>query len=260
MGKIKRCGLLLFITVVSIFAFTFAFGNHSFAQAKTITVGTTGGGYPTSYKKDGKLTGFDVEVVNKIAKRLGYKVKWKTADLDGLFGDLESGRVDTIANNLGSTPERAKKYNFSEAYSQDYVAVAVTKNSGIKSIKDLSGKNVSGYLGSNTIKVLQKQNSKVNIKTYETKDQSYEALVNEHVDGVVSTKPMLEAIIHQRKLNWKIVAGDKTKSNIVLPFTKDAKGNKLRKQFNKELKAMKKDGSLAKISTKYFGYATIKKQ
>ena len=62
----------------------------------------------------------------------------------------------------------------------------------------------------------------------------------------------------EKKLDWKVVSGSAASDKIAFPFKKDAQGKKLQKQFNKELKKMASDGTLTKISKKYYGYDTTK--
>lgn len=226
--------------------------------AKTVTFGSTGTSYPTAFKKDGKLQGFDVDVANTAAKRLGYKVKWVNADLDGLFGSLDNGKVDAVANDIAVTKQRQAKYVFSSVYSYDPTAVAVRKDSKFKTLKDLEGKKVAAVIASNNIKALKKYDSKINIKTFETRDQAYAALTSGQVDGMVNTRPILEATIKEKNLDWKVVKGNAKQNDVAIPFKKTAKGKKLQKQFSKEIKKMHKDGTLTKISKKYYGYDTTK--
>ncbi len=59
-------------------------------QSKVLRVGTTRQSFPGSYKENGTLVGYDVEVVETIARELGYQVTWTTADFSGLMGQLEA--------------------------------------------------------------------------------------------------------------------------------------------------------------------------
>jgi putative amino-acid transport system substrate-binding protein len=74
-----------------------------------LRIGTTGQSYPGSFKENDKLVGFDVDVVREIAKDLHYKVEFVTSDFSGLMGQLESGKIDTIANDVAVTEVRKKK-------------------------------------------------------------------------------------------------------------------------------------------------------
>ena len=80
--KEMRNRKLVLVTVLGISAGVGILQTKASAASKTVTFGSTGVSYPSSFKSNGKLKGFDVEVVNKASKRLGYKVKWVNADFD----------------------------------------------------------------------------------------------------------------------------------------------------------------------------------
>lgn len=87
-----------------------ACGNGTSSNGeKVLRVGATGQSFPNSFKEGDKLVGYDVEVLEAVAKNLGYKVEWTLTDFSGLMGQMEAGKLDTIANNVAVTDER-KKY------------------------------------------------------------------------------------------------------------------------------------------------------
>lgn len=77
---------------------------------ETIKVGMSGKYFPFTFVKQDKLQGFEVDMWNQIGERTGYKVEFVTASFSGLFGMLETGRVDTISNQITITDERKAKY------------------------------------------------------------------------------------------------------------------------------------------------------
>ncbi|GAB7195905.1 hypothetical protein OS31_28170 [Dickeya oryzae] len=91
-------------------------------QSNVLRVGTTGQSYPGSYKENGTLVGYDVEVAETIAHKLGYQIAWTTADFSGLMGQLEAGKLDTVANNFVKTTERQKKVRLHQHVSQLRIA------------------------------------------------------------------------------------------------------------------------------------------
>lgn len=62
-------------------------------EQKTLRVGSTAQSYPNGYEENGKLVGFDIEVLEKIAKNLGYQVEWVRSDFAGLMGQLETKKL-----------------------------------------------------------------------------------------------------------------------------------------------------------------------
>mgnify|MGYP006167225847 CR=1 FL=1 len=95
------------------------------AQAETLNVGMSGGYFPFTFVKLDKLQGFEVDFINAIAAETGDDVNFVTMSFSGLIGALESGRIDTVANQITVTPEREAKFAFSQPYVYDGAQVVV---------------------------------------------------------------------------------------------------------------------------------------
>lgn len=226
------------------------------AAEKVLHVGTTGQSYPNGFKQDNKLVGFDVETTEAIAKELGYKVEWTTVEFSGLMGQLEAGRLDTVANAVAVTDARKAKYDFSKTYSYyGSQIVTHTDNTNINSLDDLKGKTISGVLGSNHIKNLNKAfpNNEVNIKNYETRDGAMYDLVYKRVDGYVNSKPILLAEIKRGNLPFKLVGDPLVIEEVAFPFQRNEKGEQLRKEFDQAIEKLQKDGTIKALAEKYYG-------
>ena len=126
------------------------------AQEDPLKVGMSGQYFPFTFVEQDKLKGFDVDVMKAIGKELGREIQFETANFSGLMGMLESGRIDTVANQITITEERKKAYIFSEPYVYDGAQV-VTKegNTEIQGVEDLKGKTVAVNLGSNFAELLR---------------------------------------------------------------------------------------------------------
>jgi putative amino-acid transport system substrate-binding protein len=237
--------------------------NGSSQEERVLHIGTTGQSFPGSYKEDGKLTGFDVAVAEAVAQKINYKVEWTTADFSGLMGQLEGGKLDTIANVVVITPKRQEKYNFSQPYST-YSSQIVTSSSNqtIKTLADLKGKTVSGVLGSNHVANVKKAfpDGSVTVKTYETRDGAMQDALNGRVDGYVNSGPILRAEISKHHLAFRTVGGALSMESVGFPFNKNQRGDKLREQFNQELQKLAQDGTLKQLSIKFFGEDITVKQ
>lgn len=228
-------------------------------ERETINVGTTAQSYPNSYEEDGELVGYDVEVVEHIAENLGYEVEWVTADFTGIMGQLEAGRVDTIANAVALTEERQEAYIFTEPYS--YVGsqiVTRADNDEVNSLEDLEGLDVAGVLGSNHTKVLEEYNDSTdhqfNISTYEHREGAMNDLDLGRIDGYVNSTSVLLAEINNRDLNMKFVGDPIGLESTNFPFNEGEEA--LRDEFDVELQNLKDDGTLVELSEKYFGEDT----
>ena len=116
-----------------------------------IVVAMEGTWAPWTYheEEDDKLVGYDVEVAQKIAEKLGIRASFVEGEWDGLFAGLDAGRYDIVVNGVEFTDERAEKYDFSVPYGYIHTALIVrADNDTIKSFKDLKGKTTANSIAS----------------------------------------------------------------------------------------------------------------
>ena len=92
-------------------------GSVSFAKEnKVLYVGTNAEFQPFEYLEDGKIVGFDVELMEEIAELMGKEIEWKNIAFDGLLPALQAKKLDVIIAGMTATEERKKFVNFSETY------------------------------------------------------------------------------------------------------------------------------------------------
>ena len=172
------------------------------------------------------------------------------------MGQLDSGRLDTVANAVAITEARKAKYDFTQPYSY-YGSQIVTHvdNTNINGYDDLKGKTISGVLGSNHLKNLQKQfpNNEVTVKTYETRDGAMYDLVYKRVDGYVNSKPILLAEMKRGNLPFKLVGEPLVIEQVGYGFARNERGKKLRAEFDQAISKLKANGTLKALSEKYYG-------
>lgn len=170
MRKIK---LLLGVLLLLILAVSC--GNKTNAGRKrVIKVGTDGVYAPFSFKDEssGKLTGYDVEVIQEVGKRINADIEFTTVPWDSIFLGLESKRYDIIANEIEKTKEREEKYIFSDKYLVSAAQIIVKEGeNNIKTLKDLEGKRVISAVGSNYSKTVEEYNKtaakKINLNYFD---------------------------------------------------------------------------------------------
>ncbi|WP_086981854.1 amino acid ABC transporter substrate-binding protein [Vibrio aphrogenes] len=238
------------------------FSITTFAQAanQEVKVGMSGTYFPFTFQKLDKLQGFEVDLWNEIGKRNHYDIKFVTANFSGLFGLLETGRVDTISNQVSITEARKAKYLFSQPYVIDGVQITVRKgNDSIKGIDDLAGKTVAVNLGSNFEQVLRSydKEGKINIKTYDAGIEQDVALGRS--DAFVMDRLSAIQIIKKANLPLQLAGEPFETIENAWPFVNNEKGKKLQSEVNTALDAMRQDGTLATISEKWFGADITKK-
>ncbi len=230
----------------------------SFAQvahaATEVKVGMSGRYFPFTFVEKDELQGFEVDIWEEIGKRNDYDVKFVTSNFSGLFGMLETGRIDTISNQITATDERKAKYLFSDAYVVDGAQITVRKgNDSIKSVEDLDGKTVAVNLGSNFEQLLRNydKDNKINIKTYDTGIEHDVALGR--ADAFVMDRLSALELIKKTGLPLQLAGEPFETIENAMPFVNNEKGQQLQQEVNKALTEMRKDGTLTKISEKWFG-------
>jgi len=225
------------------------------AHSETLNVGMSGGYFPFTFVKLDKLQGFEVDFLNAIAAETGDDVNFVTMSFSGLIGALETGRIDTIANQITITPEREAQFAFSQPYVFDGAQVVVKKGNEetITSVDDLSGKTVAVNLGSNFEQLLNElpNAEEIDIRTYESNIAQDTALGR--VDAFVMDRVSSAQLIAESPLPLAFAGKPFSEIRNALPFRNDEKGIELRNRIDAAITTLKENGTLTEISEKWFG-------
>lgn len=222
--------------------------------ADAVKVGMSGRYYPFTFVKQDELQGFEVDVWNAIGERLDREVEFVTTNFSGLFGMLETGRIDTISNQITITPERLEKYDFADPYVYDGVQIVVRKgNDSIQGLDDLKGKKVAVNLGSNFEQLMRKHdtNNEINIITYETNLEQDVALGR--TDAFVMDRVGSAQLIKEAGLPLQLAGKPFETLENAFPFVKTPEQQALLAEVNRALAEMRADGTLTQISQKWLG-------
>ncbi|WP_441561693.1 transporter substrate-binding domain-containing protein [Colibacter massiliensis] len=231
-------------------------GGRNASEERTITIATTGTNVPyTVVDENGKWTGIDGDIWNELAKRKGWRIELKRAAFDSLFGELDTRRADLAANAFAVKKERTDKYYASIPYYGDAQSVVVKEGSDIKNIEDLRGRTIGITNGqaSQTIIMDMAKEYNFNVKTYEESDAGLLDVALGRIDAQACA--VTTARMFMEKTGNKLTILDKRlkANNVAYFFPKKEDGAKLRDEVNEELKKMLDDGTIAKITEKYFG-------
>ncbi|WP_246011356.1 transporter substrate-binding domain-containing protein [Nocardia mexicana] len=242
----------LFAAVLAIAAATGLTAACSSSDPNVLKVGTEGTYAPFSFQgPDGNLTGYDVEVVQAVAGKLGKRVEFVQTPWDAIFAGLESKRFDLVANQVTVSPEREQKYSLSQPYTtSDGVIVTRADNSGIAALGDLNGKTCAQSSTSNWSKVASGVGCKV--EAVEGFVQAVQLLKDGRVDATVNDTLAVGAYTKQNGQGSVKVAG-KTGETSRQAFAARKDSGSLTTDVNGALDALRADGTLARISDKYFG-------
>lgn len=241
----------LLVFVVLAFIIVGCTSNNN--KEKILRIGTEGTYSPFTYHdNDGKLVGYDIEVITEAAKRAGYVPEFFETSWEAMFSGLNANRFDMIANEVSdNNKKRAELYTLSIPYITTSAVLAVkADNDDIKSLKDIKGKKIAQSMGSAYYETSVENGA--NIVLVDNLAPALKAVSQGRVDGTLNDKlAILNYLNTTKDKNVKIAftTGEGTKS--VFLFKKDL--TDIRDKINVALKSMKEDGTLKKISEKYFG-------
>lgn len=215
----------------------------------TIIAATEGGFQPFNYYEGAKLTGFEVELGEAIARKLGLKLEWKVVPFDAQLAALQQDRFDFAIASHGYTEERAKSVDFANPHYCTGGQIAA-RAGGPLTVTALSGKTVGVQLATSYADAAKKINGIKEIKTYKGDPEAFSALRAKKVEAWISDKFTVKATLDKNP-KAGIVAGDLVFVERVSMILR--KNNKeLADKLNQALADLMKDGTYRALSEKYF--------
>jgi len=217
-----------------------------------ITMAMSGQYPPFNFVNDqNQLTGFDVEVGQEIAKRIGVTGVPMTTAWDGIIAGLLADKYELICGSMAITDARLKSIDFSDPYYRSGAQLFVKKGSAVKSVADLKGKKLGVTLGTTYEQWVRDNIKDVDIRTYKGVPDMILEVANGRIDGFITDKIVGALAIKEKAVPIEL-AGDllyEEKMGIAL-----RQGNpELKEAINKALLSMKEDNSYHDISMKWLG-------
>ncbi|MFC8047287.1 amino acid ABC transporter substrate-binding protein [Nocardia sp. NPDC057353] len=223
----------------------------SASDPDVLRVGTEGTYAPFSFQgSDGALTGYDVEVAQAVGAKLGKRVEFVQTPWDAIFAGLESRRFDVVANQVTVTPERSAKYGISTPYTvSEGVVVTRSDDNSITSLADLRGKTSAQSVTSNWNQVATDAGARV--EAVEGFVQAVQLLKNGRVDATVNDNlAVAEYTTRTGDTGVKVAAETGSSTEQAFATRSD---DALLADLNRALDELRADGTLKRISEKYFG-------
>ncbi|MDQ0175098.1 transporter substrate-binding domain-containing protein [Bacillus chungangensis] len=262
----KWSGLILILSLTLVFAScskneeTSSNGDQLTKNDKLV-VATSGTLYPTSYHSDetNELTGFEVEVVREMAKRLELDVEFVEMGVDGMLTSINSGTVDLAANDMDITDEREEKFQFTIPYKHSYGSAIVRADdlSGIKTLEDLKGKKAAGASTTVYMEIARKYGAEEVIYDNVTNDQYLRDVGIGRTDVIlndfylqslaIAAFPDLGVIIHPDLFYFPNAQA--------MIMKKDNK--ELLEKINPVIQEMLDDGTISELSKQFFSGADV---
>lgn len=236
----------------------FAVATAAFAMpvhaADVIRVGTDATFPPMEFVKDGKRTGFDIELIEALAKSMGKKVEWVDIDFKGLIPGLISNRFDIAASAIYMTDERRKVVNFSDPYYRGGLAVLVRRDdTSIKVPDDLNrGKKVSVQVGTKSVGYLKDNFPGVERVEVEKNQAMFDLLATGRVNAAVTGRP---AAVEYARTQPTVRVLDKGLTTELYGYAMRKGDTELATQLNGALQKLRVDGTYTKLTDKWFGKA-----
>ena len=219
-----------------------------------IVVATEGAWAPWTYHdENGTLVGFDVEVAQAIAAKLGVTATIAETEWDGIFAGLDSGRYDIAANGVEVTEERARKYDFSTPYGYIRTALIVRgDNTDIQSFEDLKGKHTANSIASTYMTLAESYGATA--VGVDTLDQTIQMVLSGRADATLNAEVSFYDYMNAHPdANLKVVALTDEASQVAIPVRKEARSAALLAAINQAISELDEEGELSRISEKYFG-------
>ena len=223
-------------------------------KAGKLIVGVEGTYPPFTYHDDaGDLVGFDIEVAKAVAEKLGVEAEFVESGWDSLLAGVDSGRLDTVINEVGISEEREEKYDFSDPYFYIQSQVVVkSDNDSIHSAEDLDGKKVATNVTNIHVPWYEAQGAEV--VSIDTSGEAADMLLSDRVDFIsFNTVILADYLKEHPEAPMKVAfAVPDSEEQIAIPVRKGETA--LLDAINQALKELRDDGTLAGISDSYFSH------
>lgn len=227
----------------------------------TLTVGTAGTLYPASFREEDSdtLTGFDVELMKEIGKRLDLEVQFKEMAFDNMLTSVQNGQVDVAANDISVTDDRKEKFAFSTPYKYTYGTAIVRKSdlSGIESLEDLKGKKAAGEATTVFMDVARQYGAEEVIYDNATNDQYLRDVSTGRTDVILNDYylqtlalaffPEFDITIHP----------DIAYNPQEVAFLMDKENTELQENIDRVLAEMLEDGTVKELSETFYNGADV---
>ena len=254
----KKIMCILLSLCLLLAAAAFAEGTDMLARIQEkgeLVVATEGAWRPWTYHdEDNNLVGYDVEVAQLIAEKLGVTANFQETPWEGILAGLEN-RFDIAANGVDVTPERAEAYDFSIPYGYNRTALVVRgDNEDINSFEDLAGKSTCNSIGSTYMELAESYGAEaVGVSTL---DLTIENVLAGRADATLNAElSIYDYLSEHPDANIKIVARTEEANAVAIPVRKAEIEDNVRflEAMNAAIEELRASGELTRISEKYFG-------
>lgn len=207
----------------------------------------------TYHDENDQLVGYDVEVGQMIADKLGVKATFVEGDWTTLLAGVESGRYDMVINGVEVDDERKAKYSFTDPYCYIRTALIVRDdNDTIHTFEDLAGRTTANSIDSTYMTLAEQYGATVS--GVDSLDQTLEMVLSGRVDATLNADVSFYDYMNVHpEAALKVAALTDDASLVAIPVRKEAATESLVKAVNQALAELREEGKLSEAAIKYFG-------
>lgn len=217
--------------------------------------GTLGTSQPFSYQDAASrtLVGYDIDICKLVADKIGVKVEYKLLAVAARIPELNGGRVDILAANLGWSKERAEQIAFSHKYYTTPQKLLVLDSSPIKTIEDLDGKRIGATKGSSSERIIKEAVPGAEVIGYNDSPATFLALQQRKVDAQFASELVLVRLVNESPEGRQTRILDKAVVEEPWGLGVRKGEDKFLALVNEALDEAEKSGEAAKLYEKWFG-------
>jgi polar amino acid transport system substrate-binding protein len=224
-------------------------GDLGLITPGTLTIGSDIPYPPFEQGKPPDYTGFDVDLMDAIAKKLNLQPKWVDTAFGTIFADQQAGKFDIVASATTITPERQKRVTFSDPYFDADQSLMVQKGSSLQSTSDITSSTRIGVQQGTTGADYATNKTDAQVQSYPEIGNAFNALQAGQVDGVINDFAV-SAFALKKYPQLDVVQTIKTGEQYGFPMQQQ--NTALQDAVNGALKSAIADGTYEKIYEKWF--------
>ena len=214
-----------------------------------LTVGTDTPFPPFEIGQPPDITGYDIEVMDAIAEKLGLEASYTDTSFDTIFRDTAQGQFDIAAAASTITPARENTVDFSDPYYEAQQALVVPEDSDIASVDDLAGAIVGAQDATTGEEYANNETDAAEVRGFPEGPDAIAALTTGQVEAVIIDQPVaLDAVEKQ----GGVTIVEEIPTNELYGFALAPDADELREAVNEALTELKDDGTINELYDKYF--------
>jgi polar amino acid transport system substrate-binding protein len=223
------------------------------AQNRELVVASSATYAPFAFEnKDKQIVGFDIDIINAIAKQQGMKIRIVNTPWSGIFAALNNGDVDLVISGVTINEKRKQSYDFSPPYFAAHQLIAVPKSSTASTLKSLAGKKIAVVNASTADDVVSREFGKTSpdIRRFESTPLIISELAAGNVDAAIGDNGVIAYRVSQNPDLKTVDDPSFPEEGFGIVVRKGDKA--MQDKLTAGLAAIKADGTYAQIYKKWF--------